>query len=319
MTDLVEPIPGVQLASHAHRGRGYLAYLAAATLFSINGTVAKTVMLAGLGATQLSQLRVTGAAVLMLAGLAVTGHAGIRLRRREIPLLLVYGILGVAATQSLYFISITTLPIGVALLVEFTAPLLVTLWLRFVLHRAVKPLVWVALVIALAGLAVVAQVWDGFTLDPGGFAASVGAAATLAVYFVTADIQVKGPGARDPVSLTAWGMTAAALFWAVAQPWWGFPAATLSDTAHLLGDTGPIVPLWALCSWIVIMGTIVPFSLVVVSVRHLSASQASTVGMVEPVIATGIAWFALGEVLAPVQLVGAAIVLGGVVAAERNR
>jgi drug/metabolite transporter (DMT)-like permease len=319
VTDLAEPIPGVAPARRIQPARGYLLYLGAATLFSINGTVAKSLMLGGLGATHLSQLRVTGAAILMLAGLAVFRPATLRLRRAELPLLLVYGVLGVAATQGLYFISIVTLPIGVSLLVEFTSPLLITLWFRFALHHPTKRIVWVGLVAALGGLAVVARVWEGFTLDPGGFAAAVGACIALAVYFVTTDMQVRGDHPRDPVSLTAWGMAAAAVFWAVVQPLWTFPLGELAGSAHVLGTTGPMVPVWTLTAWIVVMGTVVPFSLVVLSMQHLRASQASTMGMVEPVIATTIAWVALGETLSPIQIAGGALLLGGVVLAERNR
>jgi drug/metabolite transporter (DMT)-like permease len=319
VTDLVEPLPGVAPATQVHPARGYLLYLAAATLFSINGTMAKSLMLGGLGATQLSQLRVTGAAVLMLAALAVARPSSLRLRRAELPLLLVYGVLGVAATQALYFISIVTLPIGVSLLIEFTSPLLITLWFRFALHHPTRRIVWVGLVGAIGGLAVVARVWEGFTLDPGGFAAAVAACIALAFYFVTTDMQVRGDHPRDPVSLTAWGMVAATLFWAVVQPPWTFPLGELAGTAHVLGTAGPVVPVWALTAWIVVMGTVVPFSLVVLSMQHLRASQASTMGMVEPVIATTIAWVALGETLSPIQIAGGALLLGGVVIAERNR
>ncbi len=75
----------------------------------------------------------------------------------------------------------------------------------------------------------------------------------------------------------------------------------------------------AAAAWVIVMGTVAPFSLVVISKQHLRASQASVVGMTEPIIATFIAWVALGEVLTPVQLAGSAIVLGGVLLAERNR
>ena len=319
MTDLAEPIPGVAPARRIQPARGYLLYLSAATLFSINGTVAKTLMLGGLGATHLSQLRVTVAALLMLIALGATRPAVLRLQRAEVPLLLVFGVFGVAATQGLYFVSIQTLPIGVSLLIEFTSPLLITLWFRFVLHHPTKRIVWAGLVGAIGGLAVVARVWEGFTLEPGGFAAAVGACIALAVYFITADMQVRGTHPRDPVSLTMWGMVAATVFWAIVQPLWAFPVAELGGSAHLLGTAGPLVPVWTLAAWIVVMGTVVPFSLVVLSMQHLRASQASTMGMVEPVIATTIAWFALGETLSPIQLAGGAILLGGVLIAERNR
>ena len=316
MTDLAEPLPGVAPAPRVRPARGYLLYLVAATLFALNGTVAKTILLAGVDATRLSELRVTGAFVVLLAFVGLTRPSALRLRRGEVPVLLVYGILGVAATQSLYFLSIERLPIGVSLLIEFTAPLMVALWFRFALGHATRPAVWMGLVLALAGLAVVAQVWNGFTLDLAGVAAAVGAAVALAIYYVTADMQVRGPYRRDPVSLTMWGMGAAALFWAVVQPWWTFPWASFTGSAPM-GDV--VLPIWPLATYVVALGTVVSFTLVVLSMQHLRASQASVVGMTEPIIATAIAWLALGEVLSPVQLAGAAIVLGGILLAELNR
>ncbi len=319
MTDLAEPLPGVTLARTPHPARGYLLYLGAAMLFALNGTVAKTLLLGGLEATRLSQLRATAAFLILLAFIALTRRSALRLRRDEIPLLLIYGILGIALTQYLYFAAIEVLPIGIALLIEFTAPLMIAVWFRFGLHHPTKPLVWVALVAALVGLAIVAQVWDGLTLDPVGVAFAVAAAVALAIYYVTADMQMQRPAPRDPVSLTMWGMGAAALFWAIVQPWWTFPFDALGGSLHLFGDAGPQVPVVGLAAWMVVLGTVVPFSLVVVSMQHLRASQASVVGMTEPIFATGVAWIVLGEAFTPVQVIGAAIVLGSVLVAERNR
>ncbi|HYO44832.1 MAG TPA: EamA family transporter [Candidatus Limnocylindrales bacterium] len=319
MTDLAEPLPGVAPARARHPATGYVLYLAAALLFALNGTVAKALLLGGMEATRLSQLRATFAFLILLGFVALTNRAALRLRRSEIPLLLVYGILGIALTQYLYFAAIERLPIGVALLIEFTAPLMIAAWFRFGLGHPTKPAVWVALVAALAGLAIVAQVWEGLTLDPIGVAFAVGAAVALAVYYVTADMQVQRPRPRDPVSLTMWGMGAAALFWAVVAPWWAFPFEGLAGTLQLFGESGPAVPAVGLATWMIVLGTVIPFSLVVLSMQHLRASQASVVGMTEPIFATAIAWLVLGEAFSPVQMVGAAIVLGSVLVAERNR
>jgi len=196
---------------------------------------------------------------------------------------------------------------------------MVAVWFRFALDHPTRRIVWGALGMALVGLAIVAQVWKGLTLDPLGIAFGIGAAITLAVYYVTADIQVGRPGARDAVSLTMWGMGAAALFWAIVTPWWGFPVGELAGSLQMLGDAGPLVPRIGLAGWMVVLGTVVPFSLVVLSLQHLRASQASAAGMTEPIFATVIAWVVLGEALAPVQILGAAIVLGSLLVAERNR
>jgi drug/metabolite transporter (DMT)-like permease len=228
-------------------------------------------------------------------------------------------VFGIALTQFLYFAAIERLPIGITLLIEFTAPLVIAVWFRVVWKHETRPVVWVALGTAVLGLAIVAEVWEGLTLDPLGVAFAIGAMLALVVYYLSADVQVRRPGARDPVSLTMWGMGAAALFWAIVQPWWTFPFAALGGSQPMFADSGPAVPVAGLATWMIVLGTVFPFSLVVVSMQHLRASQASVVGMTEPIFATAIAWLALGEALEPVQLVGAAIVLGSVLVAERNR
>jgi drug/metabolite transporter (DMT)-like permease len=317
--ELVEPLPGVAPAAARRPLTGYLLYLVAALLFSINGTVAKSLLLAGFQASALSQLRATVAFLILVALVAVTRRSALRLRRSELPLLLVYGVFGIALTQFLYFAAIERLPIGITLLIEFTAPLVIAVWFRVAWKHETKPVVWVALATAVLGLGIVAEVWEGLTLDPVGVAFAIGAMLALVVYYLSADVQVRRPGARDPVSLTMWGMGAAALFWAIVQPWWTFPFAALGGSQPMFADSGPVVPVAGLATWMIVLGTVFPFSLVVVSMQHLRASQASVVGMTEPIFATAIAWLALGEALDPVQLVGAAIVLGSVLAAERNR
>jgi drug/metabolite transporter (DMT)-like permease len=319
VSDLAEPLPGVSEARHRHPARGYALYLVAAALFALNGTISKSILLTGIDSARLSQLRVTVAFLILLVVVAVTRPATLRIRRAEVPILLVYGILGIAMTQYLYFVSISRLPVGVALLIEFTAPIMVALWFRFGMHQNVNGRVWAGLVLAMIGLALVGEVWMGFTLDGLGVIAGFGAAGALAIYYLLADRQVSGPQARDPVSLTMWGFGAAALFWAFVQPWWSFPWTELTGVGYPLGEGSAGVPIWMLCAYMIVLGTVVPFWLVVVSLHHINASQASVVGMTEPLLAILIAWVALGETLAVVQVVGAVTVLAGVFLAERSR
>ena len=319
MSDLVEPLPGVTLAKQRHIFVGYALYLSAATLFAINGTVSKSILLTGMEPARLSQLRVTAAFVLVAAVLIFVNPRGFRITRSEIPALLAYGILGVAMTQYMYFVAIELMPVGVALLIEFTAPIMVALWFRFAMHQPTKRIVWLALILALIGLAMVAQIWQGFTLNPLGAAAAFGAAIALTIYYLLGDRQVRPPFNRDPVSLTMWGFAAASLFWAIAQPWWWFPWSALGGSGFPLGEDGPAVPVTLLTVWMVVLGTAVPFWLVVASLRHLRASQASVVGMTEPLLAILVAWVALGEVLSTAQIIGGIVVLVGVFLAERSR
>lgn len=294
---------------------GYGTYLVAATLFALNGTVSKILMLNGAPWYRLAQLRVTLAFLVLVGVVAFTRRHAFRLRRSEIRPLAAYGILGIAATQSLYFVAIRRLPVGVSLLFEFTAPIMVALYFRFVLREPVRDRVFAALVLALGGLAMVAQVWQGLSLDLIGVAAALGAAVALAFYYVEGERLVAH---RDPVSLTMWGFGFATLLWAVVLPWWTFPWGMLSFEAAF-GEGGPVLPGWVYATYMVVLGTVVPFALVLQSLRHLRATQASVVGMTEPVIASALAWIVLAEILTPAQVVGGLVVLVGIVLAETSR
>ncbi len=196
----------------------------------------------------------------------------------------------------------------------------VALWFRFVLREPTRRTVWLALTVALLGLALVAEVWRGFSFEVIGLLAALGAALALSAHYLVTDRQMRLPEPRDPVSLTMWGFGFASLFWVIVQPWWSFPWSDLSGTSS--GDLGAPLgeqPLWGLSLWMIVMGTVVPFWLVVASMRHLRASQASVVGLTEPLLAILIAWLVLSESLAIVQLVGGALILTGVVLAERSR
>ena len=319
MTDLAEPIPGLPLSRHPRPAVGYSLALGAAALFAINGTVSKSILLTGIEPTRLSQLRVSAAFLVLLVIVAIARPSALRIRRNEIGLLLAYGILGVAMTQYLYFVSIRLLPIGVSLLFEYTAPIIVALWFRFALHQHTRRTMWLGLVVAMLGLALVGQVWEGFALDGLGVLAGFGAAAALATYFLLGDRQMRQPDPRDAVSLTLWGFGAAALFWAIVQPWWSFPWSSLSGNGHPMGDGHSAIPIWVLACSMVILGTVVPFWMEVAALTNIRASQVSVVAMTEPLVAIAVAWIALGEVLSGIQLVGAVVVLAGVIITERSR
>lgn len=298
---------------------GYLLYVVAACCFALNGTVAKSILTSGVDAARLSQLRVSGAFVVMLVLFAATRPATLRLTRREIPLLIAYGVAGIAMTQWMYFVALQYLPVGITLLIEFTAPFMVALWFRFGMKQPVRKMVWIALAIAVVGLGLVGQVWQGFMLNGIGVAFGFGAALALAIFYLLGDVQMRKPNPRDAGSLTMWAFGAAAVFWALVQPWWSFPWQTFAGSSLPMGAEATPIPTWTLATWMVVMGTVVPFWLVLVSLRYLRASQASVVGMTEPLLAIVIAWVALGEAMTAVQILGAFVVLGGVLLAERSR
>jgi drug/metabolite transporter (DMT)-like permease len=297
---------------------GYAMVLAAASLWAVNGVISKVIIESGgVSAQRLTEVRTTGAFLLLVAALALGRPATLRVRRSEIGMLLVFGILGLAFVQWLYFEAISRLDIGVALLIQYVAPVLVALWARLVYHEAVRHRIWAALALSILGIALLVELWNGLTLDGLGVAASLGSAATFAVYVLSAERAVTK---RDPLSLVCYGFLLASIFWAIFQPWSSFPVELVDDTTSLLGRVEHLsLPVWVLMAWMVVLGTIVPFALLAASLRHIPASRAAITAMFEPVAATILAFAWLGEALTAFQLVGALVVLTAIVLAQTAR
>jgi drug/metabolite transporter (DMT)-like permease len=291
--------------------------LTAATLWAVNGTVAKAILTSGLTSIRLAEVRSTGGFVGLALALLLLRPQSLRVSRSELPFLVVFGVVGLALVQWLYFVAIHRLDIGIALLIQYTAPVLIALWARFVVKEPVRRRIWVALILAVAGLSLVVEIWNGLSLDTIGVAASFGASVTFALYILLAEDAV---GRRDPASLVCLGLGFAALFWAVIQPWWSFPAGLVGDTVELEGSVfSTDLPVWFLMVVLVVTGTIVPFGLLVGALRHISSTRVGITAMWEPVAATVVAYAWLGEGLSGAELVGGALVLAGILLAQTAR
>lgn len=295
---------------------GYTLTIAAAGLFAVNGTVSTLALQAGVPAPWLTALRCGGAAVVLLAALAVVAPARLRVSWREVPFLAAFGVVGIALTQCLYYVAIGRLPVGIALVFEMTAPVLIALWVWLVRGERVRRRLWAALGLSLSGLVLVAEVWrGGGSLDAGGVAAALGAAVCLATYYLMGE---RGTTTRDPVTLTCWSFVAAALFWAVAAPFWTFDPAVLGTAVPVsLGSVQ--LPLWVLVGWIVVLGAVLPFWLSLAALRHLPPTTAGLVATVEPVLAAGVAWLWVEQVLSGWQVLGGVVVLTGIGLAQTAR
>jgi len=289
----------------------------AAVLFSLNGVVSKVALGSELTSLELTQIRSTGAAAGLLAFLVLFARARLRVGRRELLFLVVFGVTGVAFVQWLYFVAIENLPVGIALLIQFIAPLFIALFAWLVYHEHIRRRIWVALVLCISGLAIVVEVWSGLAFDTVGITAALGGALALTTYVLMAERERRH---RDPVSLSFYGFLFAALFWAVVQPLWEFPWSVLGDSVSLQGRfEDQTAPVWLLVGFVIVVGTMITFSLLTGALRHISATRASIVATLEPVLATAIAWLWLEETFGIYQLVGGAVVLAGIFLAQTAR
>ncbi len=300
----------------ARPAAGYALTLAAAAFFAINGTVSTLALDAQIEPTRLTALRCTGAALVLVLVLAVVSPRRLRITWREVPFLAVFGVIGVALTQFLYYVAIGLMPVGIALVFEMTAPVFIALYVWLVRKERVRSRLWVALLLSLSGLVLVAEVWqDGGSLNPLGVGAALVAALCLAKYYLMGE---RGTVTRDPVTLTTWIFVAAAVFWSVVAPWWEFDFGLVVERVPVsIGSTE--VPLGVLFAWIVVGGAIIPFWLSISALSHLAPTAAGLVATIEPVFASIVAWLWLEQVLSGWQIAGGLVVLTGIALAQTAR
>jgi drug/metabolite transporter (DMT)-like permease len=292
---------------------GVLLGVTSSVAFGAGGPFAKALIAAGFSPLQAVWVRLVGTVVVLVALCLVLRRPGqlATLARHKWPIV-VYGLVAVAACQALYFVAASRLPVGIAILLEFTGPLLVVAWERLVRRAHVSRESAIGVGVAMLGLAVVVQIWSGVRLDAVGLAAGLGAAAGNATYFLLID---RLAGSVDPLTLTTGGMIVGmVVLLPLAAPW--------SAPWHILGRSVPMgshhLPGWTLAAFIVLISTILSYLTGAAAIQRLNAPVAAGLAYVEPASATIVAWAALGERLSPTQIAGGVIVLAGAFLAQRG-
>lgn len=285
--------------------RGYAFAAAAAALFALNSSLARYLIDDGVGALPLSELRAVGSFLLLAATLALLRPGLLRVRRADLPALALLGVAGLALVQVTYFLAIARLPIGVALTIQYLGPLLVLVWLRVAHGRHLSRGLWGAVALSLVGCFLVVRAYEPAALDAIGVGWALGAAVTLAVYLVLSE---RAGRTHEPATTLVWALGFASLAWLIAAPPFDFPWHAFAEPRRVL-----------LALAVIVIGTLLPFGLIVAAVRHIPASRAAIVATLEPVLAAGFAWVLHGERLAPIQLVGGAAVVLAVVWVQGHR
>lgn len=297
------------------RAEAFLVFGAVA--FAFNGVISKLVLTDGLSAWRLAQVRCMGAFLVLLLFVLIRSRESLKITRSELPGLAAYGVIGFAAIQAGYFIAIARMPISIALIIEFTAPIWIVLYIRFIRRMHVPSMMWLSLGLGFLGLLLVGQVWRGLTLNGIGIIAAFVDAFALAVYFLLGERLI---AKRSTDTLMVWGLGFASLVWTIVTPLWSFPIHIFTQQINLQGIfKNYTLPGWILILWIILMGTILPYVLILSGLKYLSASTSSVIGMLEPVVAGGFAWWWLGEILTPIQLIGGVVVIVGIILADRVR
>jgi drug/metabolite transporter (DMT)-like permease len=277
---------------------GYLLAAVAALMFAVNGSLARYLLDDGISAARLSQLRVTVAFVLLGGALALLDRRRLRIARADVPRMAWLGLAGVAIVQLSYFLAIERLPISVALVIQFTGPLMVLLWLRLAHGRRLRPSLYGAVALSVAGSALVVEIYDAGSIDGLGVVFSLVAAVTFAIYLIGFE---RAGQSYDAFTTLTWGLGFATVFWLLVSPLWTFPLGDFDSARNA-----------ALALGVVVIGTLAPFLLNVTALRHLPAARVGVVATLEPPLAAIVAWMVHGEALTGVQIAGGLMVVAAV-------
>lgn len=272
----------------------------------MGGVIAKRAFDLGVPPETLAEFRILFAfAVFLALTLAFRRRDLLTIKRADVPWLALFGLLGVMAVQLVYYQAIQRIPIGVALVIEYTAPLLILGYWRL-RGRHVGLGLWLAGILTLVGCYFVVGAYDAQLRQVNAVGALLAAvdALILAAYFLLAERLVQR---YSSWALLCAGFGTATLAWCVVRPPWTLPWSDLA------GDLGPYV------LGVVVIATVIPYLFSVGAVRLIPAARVGLTSTAEPVIAAIAAWLLIGESLQALQVVGGLIVVGGIVIAQSVR
>lgn len=292
-------------SSRTAAGLGFA--LVSAASFGLSGPLARGLLEAGWSAGAAVTVRLgVAVAVLIVPGVFALGGQWQLLRRNAI-LVIAYGVLAVAGCQLCYFYAVQHLEVGVALLIEYTAPVAVVLWVWLRYGHRPGALTVVGALLASLGLVLVLDAFSGATLNLVGVLWGLGAMLGVAVYFVISADEGNG---LPPLVLAASGLVVGTLTLLVAGVVGIVPLAAKTAEVSYRGWTGDWwLPVLALG----LVTAALAYTTGIAAGRRLGPRLTSFVGLTEVLAALVFAWLLLDELPGWVQLAGGLLIVAGVV------
>lgn len=308
--------PRVRRAPGVRFGPGLLLAIVSALSFSLSGSIASSLFAIGWTPGSVVLLRVGLAAVVLSPfGLpALRAHLRESPRgtlRRELPTILVYGVLAVAASQFCYFSAVRHMEVGPAILIEYTSPAAVVIWLWLRQGQRPAPLTVVGAVIAAAGLVLVLDLLGGGVgLSTAGVLWALGAMVGGAVYFV---LNAEGGIDLPPIALAWLGLVVGTAVLGLLGLTHLMPLDAAGGTVRLAHTD---LPWWLAVIVLGVVTAALAYAAGIAAGRLLGARLASFVALLEVVFSVLFAWLLLDEMPAAIQVVGGLLILAGVIAVK---
>ncbi|GIG53579.1 EamA family transporter [Demequina activiva] len=287
---------------------GLIFAMVSAASFGMSGALARGLLDAGwtAGAATIARVAIAAAVLAVPGALALRGRW--HLLRRGVGVIVAYGVFAVAGAQLCYFIAVGYLDVSVALLIEYTAPVAVVLWMWLRHGNRPTRLTVAGAFIAAAGLVLLLDVLGGGAgINLVGVLWALAAMVGASVYFVIGGDESNGlPG----LTLAAGGLLVALVVLGLAAAAGVLPIAWSTDTVQFVPFAAP---WWAVALVLGVVTAAAAYVTGIAATRRLGARLASFVALTEVMMATLFAWVLLGQVPLAVQVGGALLVVAGVV------
>jgi drug/metabolite transporter (DMT)-like permease len=299
--------------SKANPALGWFYTLLSSLLFGLNAATSKVVVQAHISPELVVIFRSGSSALLAGLVLLILNRRAFKVARNQIPKLVIFGVGGIALMQWSYTNAVSLLPVGISLLFEYTAAIItpVVMWVLYKKHPSTN--LWWGAGIALAGLVVVSQIWNS-DLNPLGVFFGFMAALCVVFYFVMGDYVQRY---RDSLSTLFYAMLISCIFWLIVR----HPSmASLPDLTGQLDLTGHLaglkVPTWLVLVWFCVMGSFLPMLMGFAALKNLSPTYVGIGSISEVIWAFVFGWLWLGEAMGGIQVIGAVLVVAGIVLAQ---
>ncbi|WP_421733572.1 EamA family transporter [Cellulomonas sp.] len=293
------------------RAAGIVAGLIAAVAFATSGPVVKPLLVAGWSPGSAILVRLSVAALLLAGPAAWALRGRWHVLRDEWRTVLGFGVLGVATASTMYYLAVDRLPVAIALLIEYTGPLLLVGWGWARERRAPSAATLAGAALATGGLVLVLDLTGSLELDPVGLAFALVSAVGNAAYFALTGRRTELPS----ISLAGAGMAVGALTVALVAAVGVLPLAAPDVRVDLLGaQVHWIVPLLVVAT----VPTAFAYGVSALSVRLLGERLASFLALSEVLVAVLLAWLLVSEVPAPLQVAGMVLVVAGIALVRRG-
>lgn len=301
-----EPTNETLKSPESHLMRGYLLAAGAAILWGVSGVITKYLLGRQLAPDELLIFRTILAAAILFTWLGLTSPELLRVKLNDLPYFALLGAIGLVANQGFYYLALTMVSVGYALLLQYMAPVFLMIYGVFSKTERMTGGKMIAAALAIAGSTsmVIGQEGGIARVSFGGTLAALGSAVGFAFY---TGYGKYGLRKYDPRTMMAYAFLFAGLMWITIRPLWTLPWGSYN------------LATWSLFFYLAAVATVVPFGLFLTSLRYLEPSRSSLTSMLEPVVAAFIAWLWLGERMSGIQMAGGVAVLSGVVMLQMER